>query len=1011
MSREVEFQQELYYQLRKVIETHHEIGGLSFQSVQMEYPVDSGRADIVIFLAENKPFVIIETKKKNGHVSKNIDPLSSRVIQQALGYAMALGAPYIATANREFLASFTLPAKGEPFTIDRHRILITQIQTVTEDFVIKLLEAIVNYHLAITLEEKSRLATAIDWTFIIRLRSFVSWLTREVEPGLAKRMRDDSAFLTRLRDFEEERGITKLTPERLSRQMSYILANKILFYKILERRYPKLPKLQPYKSETAASYLDELNGYFERAIDETKDFEAIFKTEIYDSITLPEQSHTLLEAIDGLNAFIEDMETYKLEDLGSDIIGHVYEELIPAEERHQIGQFYTPPPVAEMICRWCVTSDADRILDPAVGSGTFPVKAYKRLKELKLAKGTTKNERELHREILNQLFSVDIDPFPAHLTAMNLAMQSVNNPVSEMNILQEDFFNLSPDQAVLVPYSVKTPNGDLRRQITIPRAQAVVANPPYTRWLEIPNGTRKAIELKLGKTLRNYGLQARIRGGVETGIYIHFIMHAASFLDENSRLGMIISNAWLQNDYGINFAKYLVENFKVHAVIDFSSRLFQVPIVATCIVLLEKTSSASARNNNESVFLYVDKETEIVELLDAVKNPQAHRKEFMLEVFHQSELPRDEKWIGVLFGRHKLERAFAHFSVKLVDLFEVFRGNIEYSASESRGLGANDFFYIDEETTRQWGLGDYVTPVLTSPRSSRFFTFSKADWAVLRKRGSRCYLFLCSEPRSKLPRAVREYIKWGETECKTGYEGICSQAQACKEREHHREKFRGWFDVGGLRKYSVFTGYTSRYVHRFALAQFGVALDADFIALKPKQKFTDKQLKAILAYLNSSFVRFYVELVGRASGGVTISLEVNQAEQIPVPDVQKLDHDSVDRLATLFDALEEKTRELGGADKLELLEGLHGVIVKIDEQLIKALKIDSSLAKMAARSASILMERRLSKMTEAEPEVLKGEEKMIRISAPSRKARRSDPNTNVASLDKWAGSSQDFKSV
>jgi type I restriction-modification system DNA methylase subunit len=1001
MSREIEFQQELYYQLRKVIETHREIGGLSFHNIQMEYPVDSGRADIVLFLTENKPFIIIETKKKNGHVSKNIDPLSSRVIQQALGYATVLGASYIVTANREFLASFTIPVKGEPFTIDRHRILITQIQTVTEDFVIKLLEAIVKYHLAITVEEKARLATAIDWTFIIRLRSFVSWLAREVEPGLAKRMRDDRAFQKRLDDFKSERGIAKLTPKHLSRQMSYILTNKILFYKILERRYPKLSKLRPYKSETAASYLETLNGYFDRAIDETKDFEAIFKTEIYDSITLPEHSQTLLEAIDGLNAFIEDMETYKLEDLGSDIIGHVYEELIPAEERHQIGQFYTPPAVAELICHWSILSEADKILDPAVGSGTFPVKAYKRLKDLKLAKGATKNERELHREILNQLFVVDIDPFPAHLTAMNLAMQSVKNPVSEMNILLEDFFNLAPDQAVLVPYSVKTPTGDLRREIIIPHTQVVVANPPYTRWLEIPNGTRKMIELKLGRTLRDYDLQARIRGGVETGIYIHFIMHATSFLDENCRLGMIISNAWLQNDYGIDFARYLVENFKVHAVIDFSSRLFQVPIVATCIVLLEKNSKSAERDSNDSVFLYVDKETKVDELLDAVKNPQNHRKEFMLEVLRQSELPRDEKWIGVLFGRRKLEKAFADFSVKLGDLFEVFRGNIEYSASESRGLGANDFFYFDEENAKLWGLTDYITPVLTSPRSSRFFTFSKADWELLRKRGSRCYLFLCREPRSKLPRGVRQYIKWGETECKTGYEGICAQAQACKERENDRANFRGWYDVGGLRKYRIFTGYTSRYVHRFAFAQFGVALDADFIALRPNWKFTDKELKAILAYLNSSFVRFYVELVGRASGGVTISLEVDQARQIPVPDIRKMDRDSVDKLAALFDALEAKTRELGGADKLELLEGLHDLIVKIDEKIAQALKIDPSVANMAAQSASILMERRLSKMTEAEPDVLKGEEKMVRITAPSRKMRRADANANVARLDKW----------
>ena len=180
-----------------------------------------------------------------------------------------------------------------------------------------------------------------------------------------------------------------------------------------------------------------------------------------------------------------------------------------------------------------------------------------------------------------------------------------------------------------------------------------------------------------------------------------------------------------------------------------------------------------------------------------------------------------------------------------------------------------------------------------------------------------------------------------------------------------------------------------------------MSLDADFIALKPNWKSKDKELKAILAYLNSSFVRFYIELVGRASGGVTISLEVDQAKQIPVPDIRKMNDDGIDRLAILFDALEARAREQGGADKLELLDGLRDLVVKIDEEIVEILGIDPSLAKMAARSASILMERRLSKMGEAEPEVLKGEERTIRITAPPKRRRRTDANANVARLDEW----------
>jgi len=40
-----------------------------------------------------------------------------------------------------------------------------------------------------------------------------------------------------------------------------------------------------------------------------------------------------------------------------DITGYIYEDLIPAEERHQMGQFYTPQPIAELIARWCINGN------------------------------------------------------------------------------------------------------------------------------------------------------------------------------------------------------------------------------------------------------------------------------------------------------------------------------------------------------------------------------------------------------------------------------------------------------------------------------------------------------------------------------------------------------------------------------------------------------------------------------------------------------------------------------
>jgi hypothetical protein len=66
---------------------------------------------------------------------------------------------------------------------------------------------------------------------------------------------------------------------------------------------------------------------FDKAVEVTGDFEAVFKADIYDYIVLPRDSESLIDMIDGINAFIEDIDYYRLEEFEADIVGHVYEEL------------------------------------------------------------------------------------------------------------------------------------------------------------------------------------------------------------------------------------------------------------------------------------------------------------------------------------------------------------------------------------------------------------------------------------------------------------------------------------------------------------------------------------------------------------------------------------------------------------------------------------------------------------------------------------------------------------
>src|SRR6185312_4836734 len=68
------------------------------------------------------------------------------------------------------------------------------------------------------------------------------------------------------------------------------------------------------------------------------DFKAIFDLDpIFNRIPIPNK------IAEELNDFIGDLEHQDLTSFDSDIIGRIYEHLIPSTERCDLGQYYTPP--------------------------------------------------------------------------------------------------------------------------------------------------------------------------------------------------------------------------------------------------------------------------------------------------------------------------------------------------------------------------------------------------------------------------------------------------------------------------------------------------------------------------------------------------------------------------------------------------------------------------------------------------------------------------------------------
>jgi type I restriction-modification system DNA methylase subunit len=1051
---------------------NQKFNGVTIKHVETEYRIDRRSIDVIVFKDDGNPLMIIETKKKREsehglRIERISDPSSPSVVGQAVAYVAifkrnGVYVPFVATVNEERIALLIVPENIEKLVdwnaidkrvydkviknyydfYEKYRLRFERHFRFREDYFAKLLNDLTALYTRIRRVEDVR--QEFHWDVIEHFRNFIDTLYPYVEDAIAPngRYREDIAKI--LRDYKDKTGYEPKNPEYFAREMSYVLLNKIIFYKVLERYYD-LPKLRPLFREglvkTSSEYLKKLNEYFDKAMKLTDDFETIFRTNIYDYIDIVE-SEEILRAFDELIDLIDHL---KIEKLG-DVIGFIYEELIPEEERHALGQFYTPKPIAELIVRWSVRSPDDKILDPGCGSGTFLVEAYKRLAELKLRRPFNEIRHvpeDVHRQILRQLYGVDINEFSTHLTIMNLAMKNVRAPSEVMNIFSRDYFTIIPSQKILAPYKVRTPQEEKEVEIVFKDFDVVVGNPPYTRWNEISKNTRQKILELYEETLRKYGLYKFITGGAIPGIYIPWIIHSTGFLKEKGRLGMIISDSWLQTEYGIGFLKYLADNYKIHAITDISHRVFPIPLIGTCIILLEKSSNSEERDSNTSVLIYIsaEKALNVNTILKVIENAKKgliiEGEGYFVTTIKQSDLKNiNFKPIMLFFNVEKILKILASKDkiIKLHKTFQPSEGNTiwsVYASSKGKGagVGGEEFYYISEDKAREYNLdkyiGIYLKPLVSSPDRLKYFTFTEKDWSIRKE-----YMFIANAPRSQLPPEIQKYISLGETNIlitKGPNKGKpVSESSVAKIRKDLRKievlgnviTFYDWYDLGGVVEAPIYVARGARYWMRFVLAKFQSALDDRILALIPRQgvQFDESELKALLAYLNSSFTQLQAEVMGRVAGGVALlELDVRPLSALLILDVKQLSRNEVERLAQLFDRLESEARRLGGADEVENVfgselateltgrndikknvNGLFNTIIKeIDYEIAKLLGLENLVENIRTLVLD-MTKRRLSRAKEAKREAIKGSEELIKIEKPKTKRSRDDEDANIS---------------
>lgn len=343
---------------------------------------------------------------------------------------------------------------------------------------------------------------------------------------------------------------------------SYLLVNQILFYHI----YSSLTKNVPDLDEDQISSVYDLDVAFRRIID--INYKAVYSVDIIPNLpdveTIVKSIKAVIRAIKGVRAA----------SIRHDLIGRIYHESLPFETRKRLAAFYTKPIAAEILAGLCIDRWDETVVDPACGSGTLLVAAYRRKESLyKESVGkrflTEREIEQLHNLFVQEhLTGLDIMPFATHLTAVNLSAQNpqaitnklrvaTQNSLSLQGIITSKEFKtqgilLKPFSRVIQETLIKPPRGKqtffsrfgeivemqgavgpegVGEEFSLYPVDVVIMNPPFSDRDKMPKDYRE--------TLKNYDKLIAICGN-QVNYWGFFLALADYLLKKNGKMGVVV---------------------------------------------------------------------------------------------------------------------------------------------------------------------------------------------------------------------------------------------------------------------------------------------------------------------------------------------------------------------------------------------------------------------------------------------------------------------------------------
>lgn len=237
-----------------------------------------------------------------------------------------------------------------------------------------------------------------------------------------------------------------------------------------------------------------------------------------------------------------------------------YEKFFPSQIRRQLGEYYTPAPLADYLCERAAQAagpGAHDFLDTACGAGVFLAAAFRFLTR----RGTPPEEA------LDRIAGFDLNPLAVIAARANLYAAAAADAPRER---RAELLRTAPRAKVCVRDALAPPEEDARYRV-------VLGNPPWLAWDKLAPDYRARTDA----LWRSYGLfnlsgkDARYGGSKKE--LASLVLYAAvdRYLAPNGVLAFVLPKAlFIKGKSGEGFRQFgeqLGKPFQVLAIDDFSA--------------------------------------------------------------------------------------------------------------------------------------------------------------------------------------------------------------------------------------------------------------------------------------------------------------------------------------------------------------------------------------------------------------------------------------------------------